>query len=271
MGILEMTQLSNYLDFRKYKRFFAFGCSFTRYRWPTWADIISVEIPESYNCGRSGAGNQYIFHSLIEANQRYKFNSDDLVLIMWSSISREDRYVKDKWLSLGSIYNQNTYDDKFVKTLTCPRGYLIKDLSIITAIKIILDGIGCDYDFLSMVPITKSSDWSNTIIDERDVLDFYSSTVNCIKPSVFETIYKSDWHNKDIESATVKFSWHKEKWKDSHPTPKYHMDYLRIIYPDIVFSEQAIHMVKTNTTELLSKVVTEDNYIYNHKCLPTTL
>ena len=34
-----------YLDKKKYKRFFAFGCSYTEYFWPTWPDIIGQEIP----------------------------------------------------------------------------------------------------------------------------------------------------------------------------------------------------------------------------------
>ena len=33
-------------DWTKYKRFFTFGCSFTCYMWPTWADIISKEMYE---------------------------------------------------------------------------------------------------------------------------------------------------------------------------------------------------------------------------------
>jgi hypothetical protein len=46
------------LDVHKYKRFFAFGRSFTDYLWPTWADIIGREIPYYENWGHGAAGNQ---------------------------------------------------------------------------------------------------------------------------------------------------------------------------------------------------------------------
>ena len=52
------------IDFSKYKRLFVFGCSFTQYRWPTWADIIAKDNPhlEYFNTANSGAGNLYIFN-----------------------------------------------------------------------------------------------------------------------------------------------------------------------------------------------------------------
>jgi hypothetical protein len=35
------------IDFFKYKRFFAFGCSFTKYHCPSWSDLISKEMPNA--------------------------------------------------------------------------------------------------------------------------------------------------------------------------------------------------------------------------------
>ena len=57
-------------EFKKYKRLFAFGCSFTCYIYPTWADIIYQSLNEDcefYNCGRSGGGNLFISHRITEA------------------------------------------------------------------------------------------------------------------------------------------------------------------------------------------------------------
>jgi hypothetical protein len=63
------------VDFTKYKRFFAFGCSFTCYIWPTWADVVSKEMPQAkfYNLGKTGAGNLCISSKVAEANNRFKF------------------------------------------------------------------------------------------------------------------------------------------------------------------------------------------------------
>ena len=30
------------LMLQKYNRFFSFGCSFTQYHWPTWANVIGM-------------------------------------------------------------------------------------------------------------------------------------------------------------------------------------------------------------------------------------
>jgi hypothetical protein len=42
----------------KFKRAFLFGCSYTEYKWPTWANILKkdLDIPV-YNWGLSGLGN----------------------------------------------------------------------------------------------------------------------------------------------------------------------------------------------------------------------
>ena len=99
------------IDFKKYKRFFAFGCSMTSYGWPTWADIIAQEIPEYYNYAQSGGGNLFISCQVTEASLRHKFTDTDLVMVMWSSVAREDRHVNGNWLTPGNIYTQNYYDD----------------------------------------------------------------------------------------------------------------------------------------------------------------
>jgi hypothetical protein len=44
-------------------RLFTFGCSFTNYRWSTWADCLAPEFDYFENWGQSGGGNHYIFNS----------------------------------------------------------------------------------------------------------------------------------------------------------------------------------------------------------------
>ena len=77
---------------KKYNRFFAFGCSYTDYYWPTWANIIARDtgLP-SQNWGYSGVGNIYIHHKMVEAKIKQSINDDDLVIVNWSSWHREDR------------------------------------------------------------------------------------------------------------------------------------------------------------------------------------
>jgi len=61
-------------------RLFAFGCSFTNYSWSTWADCLAPEFDYFENWGQSGAGNDFIFNSVMECDQRYNFGANDTVL-----------------------------------------------------------------------------------------------------------------------------------------------------------------------------------------------
>lgn len=114
------------------KRIFAFGCSVTAYRWPTWADIIGKSYHnkgyEYYNFANSGSGNEYILNSLFLADTKFKFTPDDIIIIMWSSWNREDRYIVDynwtpglrgQWTKEGNILtavmDSPRYDPSFLK------------------------------------------------------------------------------------------------------------------------------------------------------------
>jgi hypothetical protein len=93
-------------------RFFAYGCSFTKYYYPTWADIIINDVDEGYNCGKLGSGNQLISQRIHETNAKKKFNSDDTIIIMWSNFFREDEYKDNKWHCHGNVFHsKNTFQD----------------------------------------------------------------------------------------------------------------------------------------------------------------
>jgi hypothetical protein len=73
----------------KISRFFAFGCSYTNWPHPTWADFIGINFQEYYNYGKGGACNTYIANSFIEANDEYKFNNEtDTIFIAMSGFGR---------------------------------------------------------------------------------------------------------------------------------------------------------------------------------------
>jgi hypothetical protein len=140
-------KISN-LNPAKYKRFFAFGCSYTNYYWPTWADIIGYDIPIYENWGQGGGSNHFIFNSVIEANARYNFSKDDLVIVYWSTKEREGRYVTDKWEHSTATSIENDYGKDWVKKYHFDlRSQLVRDLAYIKATQDIL--------------LSKESDWAN--------------------------------------------------------------------------------------------------------------
>ena len=99
----------------------------TNYSWLTWADILATHYAqkgmETYNYGLSGTGNTFILSSLIRADLKHRFTSDDVIMIMWSSWSRLDMYtrlmstlkvekpVRPTWCQFGNILNAEVETD----------------------------------------------------------------------------------------------------------------------------------------------------------------
>ncbi len=75
-----------------YNRIFTFGCSYTSFMWPTWADIIADDLClPLQNWGIAGIGNVAIVSRMLECDLKNKFTDSDLILVNWSSWHREDR------------------------------------------------------------------------------------------------------------------------------------------------------------------------------------
>ena len=134
------------------QRLFAFGCSFTNYYWPTWVDIVAQELQiPYYNYGQAGAGNQYIFNKLMQADSYYQFDKNDLVIVCWTNVAREDRYAHGHWETPGNIYTQSSYDEKFVRQWADPVGYAVRDFATIKAVAGFLSGRQTQHHFLEFI------------------------------------------------------------------------------------------------------------------------
>lgn len=224
-------------------RFFAFGCSFTAsHTRPTWADIVGREFDHYENWARDAMGNQYIFNQLIECNTRKKFTANDTVIIMWTSVTREDRYVKNLggWYGKGNIYWSDDYPQKWIKKFACDRGYLIRDLAIISAAKDLLRTWGVNYKFLAMMPIG-TSEYKDQLDDKnKDVYNLYADTLKEIRPSVFEVIFNSNnWNEKTSDFG----AWTTPGIRDPHPDPKEALEYVQRVIPEISLSPETIEYV----------------------------
>lgn len=231
------------------KRFFAFGCSFTRYAWPTWADIIGQNFKDNYyNYGQHGAGNVFIFQMLNQADIKHKITKDDVVIIQWSSILREDRYIKFKWVTEGGILN--SYPDDYIKKYFDTRGFLIRDLGLINAAKSFLDNIGCEYHFLSMCEIGPPKDSLDDTAfqlgdSDKDVMDFYKDVIDIIKPSFYQIV---GFDNRPLLIRDNVYL------HDSHRLPSEHLKYIEIVLPkflpnDTRFVDEMDEMVRNTYRE----------------------
>lgn len=248
------------MDFSKYKRFFSFGCSFTDYYWMTWADIIAEEIPENYKYAQIGAGNFYIFQAVVEANIRHKISKDDLVMIMFSNVTREDRFTrKTGWITPGNLYYQDTYDKNFINKFLCHHGCLMRDLNLVDSLSLMLDTLGCNYVFMSMVPFNSLKSDELLMNDVEYLEIFYKETLRKVHPSVLEVVFDRNWNTRP-QRPSYSVEWQKEKYIDNHPTPIEHLEYLQKIFPEIKINENTIKKVEEETSKCLDKDFNPRNF-----------
>jgi len=180
------------------KRLFTFGCSFTNYAWPTWADIMSLEFDYFENWGRTGSGNHFILYSLAEALHRSKITKDDTVAIMFTSFAREDRWIKGSWVTQGSIYN-SSMPKEYIESYTDPDGFVITNLAVIESVIRIIQSLGCNSILMSTVPPDTIDDsyLQRKFRFTQTAETLYKQTLNKIKPSVYETIFNKDWDSRN--------------------------------------------------------------------------
>ena len=189
-------------------RLFTFGCSFTNYRWSTWADCLAPEFDEFQNWGQSGAGNEFILNSVMEADQRQQFGPQDTVMVCWTTNTREDRYVNKRWHTLGNMFSCPIYNKHYLATHVDERGLLIKTLAYIKAVKTLLEHRQVQWKFLS--------------VDQVDSLNIYQDVIDSIAPSYHAVLFKNGWPDRN---------------GDPHPSPAEHLAYLDTVLPGWVTNE----------------------------------
>jgi hypothetical protein len=215
-------------------RLFAFGCSFTNYRWSTWADCLAPEFEYFENWGQSGAGNHYIFNSIMEADQRHHFGAGDTVIVCWTNVMREDRYT-DRWQTLGNITTCPIYDPGYVRDAVTERGCLIRDIALIKAASSFLNNCtSTTVKFLAMCDIMnpRQFDYSS---GDQDIFDLYSTVLNNIMPSYQTVLYPTGWKHSE----------------DPHPTPAEHLAYLDTVLPGWVTKDETRVKIAKESTHLI--------------------
>ena len=248
------------MDFAKYKRAFLFGCSFTTYYWPTWADLIKQEISDTYVYAKVGAGNVYIYQAIVEAVLKHDIAEGDLVMVMLSNVTREDRYTKSEgWITPGNLFHQNTYDQAFMKKFFCEKGYLMRDLSLIKGMESVLEITKSDYHFMSIVPMNSLSSNEIKMSGVDEVLSLYSTVLDKIKPSVLDIVFNGDWNTR-TNRPKYYTHWASGLYTDNHPTPDEHLEYILKTFPDVKFKDTTVTLAKAHTQALL-RCRTYDNVI----------
>jgi hypothetical protein len=176
---------------------------------------------------------------------------------MWTNTSREDRYVRDRWLEGGNIYWGTELGDDYVRRFACERGYLIRDLAFMAAASDLLNSWGCEWRWFAMAPLSQTNsanqlgENSHLITQEdHDVRMLYREVLDHVLPSVLETVFAGSWFTgQGIPDA------HNHSRRDFHPTPVEHVKYLDAVAPDLVtpagrsWMEEGEHRVRAGSLE----------------------
>lgn len=224
-------------------RLITFGCSFTSYRYWTWADILGQQYNEFENYGQSGAGNLYILNSVMEADQRRRFGPDDTVIVCWTNVLREDRYLDDRrgWVTLGNVATSDIFVKEFAKNALQERGSFIRDVAFIKAVKEFLESRGCKWKFLAMCPLTQVDSYDTRTVIAKDVVDLYKDVLDCIPQSFMEVLGYGYW-TRDIEKRAK--ATQSGPGQDYHPTTEEHLLVLDTVLPGWVTNDAVRQKVK---------------------------
>ena len=229
------------------KRLFTFGCSFTRYKWPTWADALAPQFDQHLNFAQGGAGNSLILWSIAECDARHTITSDDTVIVMWTSRDRTDSHngFERGWNTQGAVDQDGV-------------GSFIRDCANIHAAKLILDGIGCTYYFLSMIDLAIPDKVNMNEFENKVLLaaknSVYADTFSLIRESVHNIIYSGDWHNAVFDN-------------DYHPTPQQHIDYLDAVLPELEVDGQTRLQFASIEKKVRNGRWTPDEHWYDGYCV----
>lgn len=231
------------------KRFFAFGCSYTAYNWPSWADYIALspQFAEAYNFALAGAGNQFIAARLFNAHQKYRFTSDDVVAVCWSTVNREDRIKDGMWVGGGNVFNHFFFDDAFLDKYWDFNDALMKTTTAISMVSEFLKANRTQYYFTSMLGTsTMFDEYKNNEYTgyDQNLLEY---TNQVVQAASFRTGIDEEFVNGgnvfNIKRPLVKIPSIGKQQYDHHPSPKNHYEWVSKVLPSYLSQDANALMV----------------------------
>jgi hypothetical protein len=229
------------------KRFFSFGCSFTKdWNCPTWADLIGIQFEEFYNLAMPGSSNTLIMQRFIESDLFYNFNKDtDVIMIGISGlgrisfpISKHNENLKE---NIDFFYSRGDIDGialskfdtpeiieivDFVKTKFSKKRYCVFDSFIaIKIIKDLLTAKGIEHKIISAL------DYKQYINDA----EVYGIN-NQLKSYVINI-----QNNLDVKMSINEY----DNFNEHHPTSKTYYSFLEKYLPEYL-SEKSLELLNTD-------------------------
>ena len=208
------------------KRFFSFGCSFTCWCWPTWNDYIGLNFDEYHSCGVAGSDNKHILYTLLEVDKKYKFTSDDTIMIMFSSFNRMSYVDKDFSIhNIGDIIDDNMKMHPMGKTYNFATAVYDSCIAI-QSIESILKSKNIKYTFLQSM---KHDFYNDDFEAEGKVKENLDYCLDLFKYPIME-----NWCYENYDFMKEKVIWKDNHIQDGHPTMKHHLDFVKEFFPQYI-------------------------------------
>jgi hypothetical protein len=237
------------------RRLFVFGCSFTNYEWPTWADLLGLEFEQYENWALPGIGNRAIAERLAECHARNNITEHDTVIVQWSSHIRHDWYKEyfnkeenaiDGW-AVHHTSEHYVKHKKNIDALFSEKGYVLHTLNMITLAQALLTSTGCKWLMTSLGDI-RNMGYDNVFTNrsyigatsDTDTLELIKTVNSSSSWLVWEKfpefkIYAKIWDNENWLEPMFKtvrankdkiWIFEKDGYIDLHPTPYLHNEWL---------------------------------------------
>jgi hypothetical protein len=267
------------------RRLFTFGCSFTEYVWPTWADLLSTDFDHYENWGYRGLGNRGIAERVAECHAKHTFSKDDVVIIQWSSHLRFDWYhihsLPDNrapgWKTSGSMFgpmNRHVFNDNWINMFFYEPAYIMHTLNTIIMIQGLLKSTGATWFMTSIGDIRNLGTDINVKQVYGESLRGRTQTQFEIENDVnFNSHVNEIWNNNSanwldpIHTFVLQYAnldwWFTDKdvtWKESHPsTLQYSIWIKEVLATKLSISKDALEKIDKvcNTTEQFKESSTE--------------
>ena len=219
------------------QRLFVFGCSYTSYAYPTWADYIGVNFQKYYNYGVGGASNTYIMNKLVEANEKHVFDSNtDEVIVMITGFGRFSYMpVDSSWVSHGDLYSnvavtKNPILEFFLKNMWSEEWAVYQSWIATKIMKNLLVSKNIKHKFL--MGIDNSAYRDGTVYLSEPARNFTNEIYKMIdhKKSLDE------WKSESTENQDTPI-WKEGNRRDGHPSYISHYKYTKEHFSEFMTSK----------------------------------
>lgn len=208
-------------------RIFTFGCSFTNYEWPTWADILLFG-NDGYNMGISGSGNESILYRIMEADRKFNFTEEDRVIVMFTTPIRWDiiNGTIPRFLGYGQVTNVDEvlkYNDE----LYTVESLCFKSYYSMLAIKNYLENRKINHTFTSITNIYEDIDNYFKVVEISKelggLINYVKNKVTFDLPSMYDFLNKNGYIKNRMWGVSK--SW--KNFNDYHPRPYQYFKYVK--------------------------------------------